>query len=174
VCDTGEDVSGASAGLPKMKDKLDNSHINKKFPFNLEIVSSYSSFVTNILVALFDNCLETDILRACAASKAIFTECQRVARLRTQEPQRTFQKAVMAGEGDEFVSEWESTKVFMTKLQRVTRGRVIQCHMGEIEEFVEKEHKSGTGVLYKLLSQEHYKHGSLETCIFKLLGVRSF
>jgi hypothetical protein len=80
----------------------------------------------------------------------------------------------MAGEGDEFVSEWESTKVFMTKLQRVTRGRVIKCHHNGIKEFVEKERKSETGVLYKLLSQANYIDGSLETCICKLLGVRSF
>jgi hypothetical protein len=82
-----------------------NNHINKEFPLNSEIVSSYLRFVTTILVELFDNCLETDILWACAASKIIFTECQRLARLRTQEPQRTFQTAVMVGK---FVSEWES------------------------------------------------------------------
>ena len=136
------------------------------------MVASYSRFVTNIFVELLDN--ETDILWFCAASKIIFWKCQHLAFSRTQGPQRTFQAAVMAGEGKNIVSEWESTKVFMTKLQRATRKLVIECHMGEIEEFVEKESKSGTGVLYKLLSQEHYKHGSLESCIFKLLGVRSF
>ena len=149
-----------------------NNHINKEFPSNSEMVASYSRFVTNIFVELLDN--ETDILWFCAASKIIFWKCQNLAFSRTQGPQRTFQAAVMAGEGKNIVSEWESTKVFMTKLQRATRKLVIECHMGEIEEFVEKERKSGTGVLFKLLSQANYKDGSLESCIFKLLGVRSF
>jgi hypothetical protein len=148
-----------------------NNHINKEFPSNSEIVASYSRFVTNILVDLLDNFMETDILWACAASKFIFTVCQEHARLKTLQPQTTFQEAVMVGK---FVSEWEPTKVFMTKLQRATRNDVIECEKSGIEEFVEKERESKTGVLYKLLSQANYKHGSLESCIFKLLGVRSF
>jgi hypothetical protein len=148
--------------------------VNSKFPFRKEIARSYQTIVEKLLCELIDPCLEAEDKQwACAVARDIFTPTQNFARGKILEPQSAFKKSVMAGDGEDEVAEWEPARVFMCKLQRVTRGRILASSMEKtaisawLDDIVRNDEK---GALSRLVKHKEY-NGSIEKCCHQLVQV---
>lgn len=149
-----------------------NDNVNSKFPFRKEIARSYQKIVENLLYELIEPCLEAgDIKWACDISKEIFTPSQEAARKHILEPQNAFKKSVMAGDGEGEVAEWRTARVFMYKLQRVTRGRILASSKEVIRTWLDGEVRNNEeGPLSRLKAHTKY-NGALEECYYQLTQV---
>jgi len=152
-----------------------NDNINGNFPFKKEIVASYQKLVNEPALDLLDPCFEDDdMMWGCAVSKRIFEICQESLIKCILAPQRDFKQQARVGEGAQQESEWEPTRVFMTKLQRATRERVLSDLKKHVEKFadeVEAAQAMQEPDLTKLAQHKDYKKGSLENVMFKLMKV---
>lgn len=151
-----------------------NDNINGNFPFKTEIIASYINCV-NTACALLDPCFDDDnMLWACAVSKRIFELCQKFVSSFILAPQSTFKDKVCVGEGDQQESEWESTCIYMTKLQRATLHRVLSDMNGEVKKFADSVEAAllvEEIVLITLTKHKDYKIGSLGNVMLKLMKV---
>ena len=151
-----------------------NDNINGNFPFKTEIIASYINCV-NTAFALLDPCFDDDnMLWACAVSKRIFELCQKFVSSFILAPQSTFKDKVCVGEGDLQESEWESTRIYMTKLQRATLQKVLSDMNGEVKKFADSVEAAllvEEIVLITLTKHKDYKIGSLGNVMLKLMKV---
>ena len=79
----------------------------------------------------------------------------------------------MAGDGDQEVAEWEQVLVHIIKLQRVTRTRILDWVIKDINmTFLEsaRQHPDGA-CISTLVHHQDYQKGSLEKFVAKLLEV---
>ena len=110
-----------------------NDNLKGKFPFKSAIIRDYKTIISNDAQNLFDPCLDAnDTEWACQASWQIFTMCQDLVQTHILEPQEDFKSKTLVVEGTHQVSEWEATRVSMTKLQRATLIRVSNKVKDEI------------------------------------------
>jgi len=104
-----------------------NDNLKSKFPFKSAIIRDYKTIISNDAQNLFDPCLDAkDTEWAREASWEIFKMCQDLVQAHILDPQKDFKSKtlVVDVEGTNQVSEWEATRVSMTKLQRATLMRI--------------------------------------------------
>jgi len=160
-----------------------NDNVSIDFPFNRQIVKSYAQLCDasgDFWALLADTCCrgnggdpQLDIGWACKVAALVFRETYDTARKHVAEPQEKLREATKAGRGEQEVAEWEPAQVLVTKLQRVTRTRILEGSKDGISAWF-KEHLKDPdcACISELMKQGEYIKGSLETCMAKLLEVR--
>ena len=154
-----------------------NDNINSKFPFNREIIKSYTQLCdgSGDLWALLDiRDGDADPIEwACKVSSYVFRTVRDAAVRLLAVPRDQFKREIMAGDGDQEVAEWGQVLVHIIKLQRVTRTRILDWVINDINmTFLEsaRQHPDGA-FISTLVRHQDYQKGSLEKCVAKLLEV---